>query len=99
MHEQVLDNVGANQQFAFEISGMGALSHYFRPLKPGEAPMSAKASALTAPFPRAESAAAKVNPMRGRAFSAAFQLTVAATILIVVGIAIWGVMRRKILPT
>jgi hypothetical protein len=98
MHEQVLDNVGANQQFAFEISGMGALSHYFRPLKPGEAPMPAKASALTAPFPRAEPAA-KVNPMRGRAFSAAFQLTVAATILIVAGIAIWGMMRRKILPT
>jgi hypothetical protein len=97
MHEQVLNNVSANQQFAFELSGMGALSHYFRPLKPGEAPMPVRASALSAPFPRTESPASKANPMRGHAFSPAFQLTLAATILIGAGIAIWGMMRRKIL--
>jgi hypothetical protein len=96
MHEQVLDNVSANQQIAFEISGMGALSHYFRPLKPGEAPTRAKVSALTVPFPSAESGMARANPVRGRAFSLALQLTLAATALIVAGIAIWGVMRRKI---
>ncbi len=93
--EQVLDGINANESFAFELSGTGALSHYFRPLNPGEPPMSAKTKALSAPWPHAASLGPSASPARARPGLVGYQMILAIGIFVLAGILLLGVALKR----
>jgi hypothetical protein len=49
--EQVLDDIAANEQFAFELSGTGKLVHSFHPSTPGERSASVSSARVAVPPP------------------------------------------------
>ena len=63
-HALVSNSIDANEVFAFRLSGQGALSHYFRPLNPGEPPVSVGANPATAPSPTGGMLVTKPSPGR-----------------------------------
>jgi hypothetical protein len=96
-HEQVLDNIGMDEPFAFEVSGAGFLAHYLRPLKPGESPMPARSNALNAPWLHSGLPVPHASSPQSRSGFAGYPGTLAAGVLVFAGILLWSMKRRKIL--
>jgi hypothetical protein len=93
--EQVLDGIGANESFAFELSGAGVLSQYFQPLNPGEPSMAAKSRALGLPSPHGGPLGTSASPARARSRFVGNQMILATGIFVLVGILLWGLMLKR----
>jgi hypothetical protein len=83
--EQVLDDIGVNEHFAFELSGTGGLVHSFHPSTPVERSASAAGARMVVPDPPAATAlganAAARHPL-GIPVLLAFCIVAAAWVLL-----------------
>lgn len=94
-HEEILQSINANEPFAFELTGTGALSHYFRPLNPDEPKKAAKSKAFSAPWADVKSLATNIGPPQARSGVVRYQLTLAIGILVLAGILLLSMRLRR----
>jgi hypothetical protein len=95
-HEEVLDGLNANEAFAFELSGTGALASSFHRLSPGEPSRTTGAkTVMSAPLPHGGFSGTVASPKEARTGLVGRQLNLAIGILVLVGILLCGMMLRR----
>ena len=95
-HEQELDGLGANERFAFELSGTGALAHSFRPLNPGGSSRSAGSKTFVSePWSHAGSLGTSDSLAPARSGWVGRQVIFALGIVLAAGVLLWRMILRR----